>query len=146
MRSCSSEMTPGPRDRPFLSLATGLTAPSDPRTAELPLLINAGIEDTLLRSLPGDPARRRLLEIGNQDHPYLKMELLTKIANNVTNRSNIFAVWLTVGFFEVTDSKSRPVKLGAELDRAENRHVRHRMFAIVDRSRLVTNPGATARV
>jgi hypothetical protein len=141
MRSRSPEMTPGPRDRPFLSLAAGLTAPSDPRTGDLSLLINAGIDDTLLRSLPGDPARRRLFEIGNQDHPYLRMELLTKIANNVTNRSNIFAVWLTVGFFEVTDSKARPVKLGAELGRAENRHVRHRMFAIVDRSRLTANPG-----
>ena len=141
MRSRSPENTPGPRDRPFLSLATGLTAPSDPRTGDLSLLINAGIEDTVLRSLPGDPARRRLLEIGNQDHPYLRMELLTKIANNVTNRSNIFAVWLTVGFFEVTDSKARPVKLGAELGRAENRYVRHRMFAIVDRSRLTANPG-----
>ncbi len=141
MRSRSPDTTPGLRDRPFLSLATSLTAPSDPKTGDMSLLINAGIEDTWLRSARGDPLRRRLLEVGNQEHPYLRAELMTKIANNVTNRSNIFAVWLTVGFFEVTDSKSRPVKLGAELGRAENRHIRHRMFAIVDRSHLIANPG-----
>jgi hypothetical protein len=43
-----------------------------------------------------------------------------------------------VGFFEVVeglDANGLPVqRLGAEVGRAQNRHVRHRMFAIIDRS------------
>jgi hypothetical protein len=38
----------------------------------------------------------------------------------------------------------RPVRLGAELNRAENRHVRHRMFAIVDRTNLSTYNDVTS--
>ncbi|HXG12395.1 MAG TPA: hypothetical protein VNK04_21745 [Gemmataceae bacterium] len=124
---------PGPGDRPFRSLATGPASSGDSQPSE------TGLQSTLLRSLPGGGPP--ILAVPAAQHPYQQYELLTKIFNQVTVRSNVFAVWLTVGFFEVTDDTTRPVKLGPELGRAENRHVRHRMFAIVDRSLLLTNPG-----
>ena len=65
--------------------------------------------------------------------PYARDEAIRKIMNNISFTSNTFAVWLTVGFFEVKSDGT----LGNELFYEENRQIRHRMFAIVDRSQLV---------
>jgi hypothetical protein len=128
---------PGPKDRPFRGLTAGLSQAG---------YSESWLQDTLLRfKNPGDPHRSPILAGRDRDHPYQTFELLTKIFNNVTVRSNVFAVWLTVGFFEVTDDTTRPIKLGAEVGRAEGRNVRHRMFAIVDRSVLTGNPGPQPR-
>lgn len=133
--------TPGSKDRPFLSLAVGLSPkPGDgtyPAGGDALFPNGSGINDTLLRSaLPdGSADTPRLFEVPGE-HPYLRFELMTKFFNNVTTRSNVFAIWLTVAFFEVVDDTSRPVKLGPEIDRAEGRHRRHRMFAVVDRTNL----------
>jgi hypothetical protein len=101
-----------------------------------------GLNNTLLRSQSGGSGSTpRLFEVSGS-HPYSKYELMTKIFNNLTTRSNVFAVYLTVGFFEVRDvdpGTGQPIfppKLGAEIGRAQNKHVRHRMMAIVDRTAL----------
>ncbi len=132
-------------DRPFRSLAMGAYPGAD---QQFP---GKGIDDTILRPEPtvpppppGSPVRR-LFEVSPStapnDHPFLRFELLQKIFNNITTRSNVFAVWVTVAFFEVEDTDAAgnlvlPVKIKTEIGRAEGRHVRHRFFAIVDRSAL----------
>ncbi|MSQ93104.1 MAG: hypothetical protein EXR98_00955 [Gemmataceae bacterium] len=69
-------------------------------------------------------------------HPYATASILQKAYNNIGSTSNTFAVWWTVGFFEVVDESVRPARLGAEIGRDQNRHIRHRFFAIVDRTGL----------
>jgi hypothetical protein len=135
-------------DKPFLPLSTGHSSGGSGNPSDVQYPNGISIENTLLRSDPTDPnpvpQRRRLFDLNNtatQNSPYLQKELFNKIFNNLTTRSNVFAVWVTVGFFEVIDDTTRPVKLGAEIGRAEGRNIRHRMFAIVDRSVLTNNPG-----
>jgi hypothetical protein len=134
--------TPSGSDNPFLGYGTGLYPAAD---SQFP---GYGVNNSNLRSFNtgglGNSARLFEIESANPysgsmqtTHPYLRYQLLGKLFNNITTRSNVFAVWLTVGFFEVTDDTVRPVKLGAEIGRATGQNLRHRMFAIVDRSSLV---------
>jgi hypothetical protein len=75
-----------------------------------------------------------LFAVGTGAHPYAQAALLQKIFNNITTTSNVFGVWWTAGYFEVVDETVRPARLGKEIGRDENRQIRRRFFAIVDRS------------
>lgn len=150
-------ITPTADNRPFWSLALGYT--KTPNDAFWQLGTNdRGVDNLLLRDYPSQ-AGKKLLDYDptttlpkgtydptkfNQVSLYRRKELLTKIMNNVTTRSNVFAVWLTVGFFEVVSDPNASAndlpKLGREVGRDENRHVRYRMFALVDRTQAQVWP------
>src|SRR5262249_26518822 len=103
-------------DRPFIGLGVGNYAGGSTG----PSATNTGLANTLLG--PSDlnnPNSPRLFAVSGSDLQ-TQMSLMTKIYNNATVRSNVFAVWATVGFFEVKDETTRPVMLGAEIGRAEN--------------------------
>lgn len=90
-------------------------------------------------------------------NPFFRYQMYTKLSNTITTRSNVYAVWVTVGYFEcerVAPQQQYPVQsghpLGAEF---QNKHrfpdgfrilrelgsdngeaQRHRAFAIIDRT------------
>jgi hypothetical protein len=71
-----------------------------------------------------------------RDQALTRLEVLAKVYGQLTTRSHVFGVWATVGFFEVVDETVMPVKLGREMSWPANGIIRHRMFALVDRSQL----------
>jgi hypothetical protein len=123
----SRNPTPTPSDfrqpfsegAPFKPFSTGVFTESWSR-------INAG----------GAQAGQPVFGVPGVTHPYQALSLLQKVHGNISTTSNVFAVWWTVGYFEVVDESVRPQRLGQEIGRSQNRHVRHRFFAIVDRSGL----------
>jgi hypothetical protein len=89
---------------------------------------------------------------GGQDrrqHPYFRTEWLQKIMNLTTVRTHQYAVWITVGFFEVTQQGDPLLansaqgyqlaydQLGMELNALSGRNIRYRSFFIIDRTKLV---------
>jgi hypothetical protein len=70
----------------------------------------------------------------------VRLELFNKIVGNSTTRSNCFAIWLTVGFFEVVSEDGIPGQytqkyiLGKELQP----RTRKRFFSLIDRTQLET--------
>ena len=139
--------------RPIRSLASGFVPnPGGMTTQPQQYPFGAGLSDTVLRDREGDGLSRTLWELGRPSDTaeFRNHELLLKLTNNLTTRSNTFAVWCTVGYFEVlpTDPVTRTVvpegtpgavyRLGAEIGRMDGRHKRHRFFAIVDRATIDT--------
>ncbi len=117
----SGTHVPGPNDTPFWGLGAGPASGNDLLTAN-----PRGLNNQLFTP-PG---------YDSSTNPYQRFEMLNKVFSNVTTRSNVFAVWITVGFFEVTDDTTIPPKLGPEIGKDQGRLIRHRMFAIVDRTNL----------
>ncbi|MDX2037390.1 MAG: hypothetical protein SFX72_12125 [Isosphaeraceae bacterium] len=114
-----------------------------------PTLVNntqlGTLDPAIVSQLPSPPpVTWQLGDAGAADrrqHPYFRTEWLQKVMNLTTVRTHQFAVWITIGFFEVTEtgaaSLAAPDKLGAELSLAAGRSLRYRSFFILDRTRAV---------
>lgn len=128
--------------RPFLPVETSIHGPDS-------------IDDTVYRRLPSDVERglsndaRGLFEIGARTpmnaretvDNEVKNDLLAKIVNNTTNRSNTFIVFLRIEFFEAAELTS-PVNASAKIYRIGGRRPilsdpPIRAFAVVDRTKAM---------
>ena len=88
----------------------------------------------LMASVRQDPYRDA------ERNPYFRYGGLTRLGNMVSHNSNVFAIWVTVGYFEVQDVEdvddagTKVERLGKELGYDTGRITRHRSFYLVDRS------------
>jgi hypothetical protein len=123
------------------------------------------VGQTLLRPDPDNPARPLLAArtptdpgdagtLGPAATPLLdgdraaalRYQPLQKIGNTLTTRSNVYAVWVTVGYFEMIPETGGPgqtvprrwhpegFRLGPELGLDDGSVVRHRAFFLIDRT------------
>lgn len=105
------------------------------------------IDATLLRVSPTAGATEPLFgyssaaNINNTDrNPAFRYQTIQRLGNLVTTRSNVYAMWITMGFFEVQPwgavDAAHPdgYCLGQELGTDSGEVERHRAFSIVDRS------------
>jgi hypothetical protein len=74
-------------------------------------------------------------------NPFFHYSDLMRLGNLATTRSNVYSVWITVGYFEVTPwsagvDAAHPdgYQLGQELGSDSGEIVRHRAFYMIDRS------------
>ena len=94
-------------------------------------------------------------------HPYWRSEMMQKVMNLTTVRTHQYAVWITIGFFEVTRqgdplmANANPGTslatlafdiLGPEIGASTGQTTRYRGFFLVDRTKLYgfddTTPGS----
>lgn len=77
---------------------------------------------------PADPTEARH---ANPDrNAYFRNDMRQRLGNLVTNRSSVFSIWITIGFFEVDEN----LQIGAEVGTEEGEVQRYRGFYMVDRS------------
>ena len=84
---------------------------------------------------------------GNMQHPAFRSEWIQKITNLTTVRTHQYAVWITIGLFEVVQpgdpTTATPDILGLEVGLLSGRNTRYRSFFLLDRTRAIGfNPQA----
>jgi hypothetical protein len=106
------------------------------------------VEASLLRPDPADPTKclwDQIHDDPDDEHrntdrnAFFRLQPYTKLSNMVSYNSNTFAVWMTLGYFEVEPvaiDAAHPdgFSLGQELGLDDGSQKRHRAFYIIDRS------------
>jgi hypothetical protein len=89
----------------------------------------------------------------DRQHPYWRSEMLQKAMNLTTVRTHQYAVWITIGFFEVRRQGDIGMigqglpqlafdAMGPEIGALNGQNVRFRGFFLIDRLQLTGfNPG-----
>jgi hypothetical protein len=84
----------------------------------------------------------------NREHPFWRIEMMQRVINQTTVRTHQYAVWITVGFFEVKRQGDINMAygsatpwlafdtLGPELGSVNGSSTRYREFLLVDRLKL----------
>jgi len=131
---------------PFRSFVGAALNPVPP-----PMLQNAEVNATLLRADPVSPGTPLFAfdsqrfggavnDWNNPDrNPFFRYQSLARLSNLVTTRSNVYAVWITVGYFEaqpgpIDAAHPDGYRLGRELGSDTGEIKRHRAFFLIDRS------------
>jgi hypothetical protein len=128
--------------RPFRSAGNGSLVPLTGILSP-----NREINATWLRSYPetsDDPLFRHVSSNAADNtnrNPFFRYQGLERLSNSITTRSNVYSVWITVGYFEVTPwpngiDAAHPdgYQLGQEMGSDTGEIVRHRAFYMIDRT------------
>ena len=148
-------------------LRAGTTGDLLPQLRRLPGgLFQTGIDSTLLRRSPlanqdpilaryslsqrrGNTAQALAYSLQNrQSNAYFRYRDLIKLGNSVTSQSNVYAIWITIGYFEIEPNVNASTgetfavdaahpdgyRFGIEMGSDVGQVTRHRAFYVVDRS------------
>ena len=150
-------------------LRAGITGDLMPRMRGLPLdLAYSGVHATLLRRTfsgaegegpllgryslnrrPNDPAQAIAATLQNRkSNAYFRFRDMMKLGSSVTSQSNVYAIWITIGYFEIEPNVDRATgevfavdpahpdgyRFGIEMGSDVGQVTRHRAFYVVDRS------------
>jgi hypothetical protein len=95
----------------------------------------------------GQPSDTNSTQFDAREHPFWRIEMLQRVMNLTTVRTHHYAVWITVGFFEVKregdvamtysgDPRLAFDILGPEIGLPDQKRRRYRGFFLVDRLKL----------
>jgi hypothetical protein len=121
------------------SILNAMTGPPGPAPGPGPRFFLGGDPDVN----PGPPPV--ITQPDRREHPLYRTEMLQKLMNLSTVRTHQYAVWVTVGLFEVTKPGNPQLaatnpslavdQLGPEVGKAQGNNKRYRSFFVIDRAR-----------